>query len=275
MAKRFTDSEKWEDAWFQELESKHKLFWFYLLDKCDHAGVWKVNFRTASFFTDSNLEYEETIQVFKLRITEISNEYWLINKFIKYQYNKEIGELNVNNKVHLSVLNKLNNFIQFKPLVSTLLGTKDKNKAIDKDKDIVIHKEDSKIEDISKEVSIDTNTVGKFSDAFYRLWNSNTPSAPNKNEMGSSRDVKDNVGTIYTKIVEMKGKKTDKDVTPKEVYNMSVQLEHQNRFNFFSRVVDGLDSAFTSNTNRFGKELREHLGDSIRKEFETFKNKPY
>ena len=154
MAKRFTDSEKWEDAWFQELESKHKLFWFYLLDKCDHAGVWKVNFRTASFFTDSNLEYEETIQVFKLRITEISNEYWLINKFVKYQYNKEIGELNVNNKVHLSVLNKLNNFIQFKPLVSPLLGIKDKDKdkAIDKDKDkptdkdIVIYKDDNTIE---------------------------------------------------------------------------------------------------------------------------------
>ena len=151
MAKRFTDSTKWEDAWFQELEPKHKLFWVYLLDKCDHAGIWKVNFRTASFFTDTHLEYESTINVFKLRITEINKEYWLVNKFIPYQYNKDISELNPNNNVHLSVLNKLNSFIQFKPLVSPLLGAKDKDK--DKYKEKAIEKaidKDNDIDDYSK-----------------------------------------------------------------------------------------------------------------------------
>jgi len=41
MAKRFTASEKWEDLWFSELSNKYKLFWIYLLDKCDNAGVWE------------------------------------------------------------------------------------------------------------------------------------------------------------------------------------------------------------------------------------------
>ena len=73
----------------------------------------------------------------------------------------------------------------------------------------------------------------------------------------------------------MKSKNKDKDVTPNDVYEMSVQLEHTNRFNFFDRVLKGVESAFTSNTKRWGNDLREHIGDSITEEFEKHKNNPY
>lgn len=148
MAKRFTDNEKWKDAWFMDLQAKYKLFWLYLLDECNHAGVWKVNFKVASFYIGDHLEYSEVVRVLKERITILDDNYWYIKKFIKYQYKCEIQELNIKNKAHLSVIKLLNEYKQFKPLTRPLLGVKDK----DKDKDIIIdnNKIDLWIKKISK-----------------------------------------------------------------------------------------------------------------------------
>ena len=49
MAKRFTDSTKWQKPWFNNLETKHKLFWLYILDSCNHAGIWDCNISLAEF----------------------------------------------------------------------------------------------------------------------------------------------------------------------------------------------------------------------------------
>lgn len=90
MAKRFTDSEKWDDPWFAELPSKYKLFWIYLLDECDHAGVWKVNFRKAHFMIGESLEQAEVLRYVSDRVQKIDESYWLILKFVNFQY----GSLN-------------------------------------------------------------------------------------------------------------------------------------------------------------------------------------
>lgn len=134
MAKRFTDSEKWKDAWFMDLPSKYKLFWIYILDECNHAGIWKVNFRVASFYVGEHLEHSEVTRLLKDRIDILNSEYWYIKKFIKYQYKVEYKDLNIKNKAHLSVLKILNEYKDFKPLTSPLLGAKDK----DKDKDSIL-----------------------------------------------------------------------------------------------------------------------------------------
>jgi len=140
MAKRFTDNEKWKDAWFMDLPSKYKLFWLYLLDECNHAGIWKVNFKIAIFHIGENLEYSEVKRMLDLRIEVLNDEYWYIKKFIKYQYKADIKELNTKNKAHESVLKLLNEWTYFKPLTSPLLGVKDKDK--DKDKYIMYNKDD-------------------------------------------------------------------------------------------------------------------------------------
>ncbi len=134
MAKRFTDNEKWKDIWFMDLPSKYKLFWLYILDECNHAGIWKVNFKVASFHIGEHLEYSEVTRVLKNRINILSDEYWYIEKFIKYQYKCDISGLNPNNNAHLSVIKLLNEYEIFKPLTSPSLGAKDK----DKDKDNII-----------------------------------------------------------------------------------------------------------------------------------------
>jgi hypothetical protein len=109
MARRWTDSNKWEDAWFMDLPSKYKLFWLYLCDKCDHAGVWEVNWRMAQFIVGENLEPAETKRLFKDRIIEVDNgRYWYLKKFIDFQQGTH--ELNPANKCHKSIISILNKF---------------------------------------------------------------------------------------------------------------------------------------------------------------------
>ena len=47
MAKRFTDTDKWKKKWFRELKPISKCFWSYLLDNCNHAGIWEVDISLA------------------------------------------------------------------------------------------------------------------------------------------------------------------------------------------------------------------------------------
>ena len=129
MAKRFTDSEKWDDPWFSELPNKFKLLWILILDKCDHAGFYKVNLKMAEFCTGEKYELQEVKGILDGRIREISPEKWFIPKFIDFQY----GELNDESRVHKSVYSILKKEGVFKGCSHPMDRLKDKDK--DKDKD--------------------------------------------------------------------------------------------------------------------------------------------
>lgn len=102
--KRFTDTGLYDKEWFQVLELKYKVFWEYLLKRCDHAGVWDVNLRLAGFQIGAEFDYKETLDAFGSRLVVITDDKWLINKFILFQYG---GELNPANRVHSSVIDIL------------------------------------------------------------------------------------------------------------------------------------------------------------------------
>jgi len=148
MSKRFTDTNKWDDEWFLELSPESKLFYGYILDKCDHAGVWKVNFKLANFLTGKKYNKDKILTEFSSRIHVISDEYWLIRKFIDFQY----GALSENNNAHKGVLKILNKFniLDYKSLganeglISTSAGAQDKDKDKDKEKDKEKEKEKEK-----------------------------------------------------------------------------------------------------------------------------------
>lgn len=85
MAKRLTDSTKWNDGWFTDLPMDMKLVWLYILDMCDHSGVYKVNLKLLKFQTGSERTEEEIIEYLKDRIY-IKSDKWFIPKFITFQY---------------------------------------------------------------------------------------------------------------------------------------------------------------------------------------------
>jgi len=135
MSKRFTSTDKWDKHWIHVLKPRHKLFWVYLLDKCDHAGIWEVNIELAEFQLGIKLDVPTLLSVFKDQIVVINNKSkWFIPGFIDFQY----GVLKPDNRVHESVLSILSRYkipkVQgpCKGLNRSLKGPMDK----DKDKDI-------------------------------------------------------------------------------------------------------------------------------------------
>lgn len=86
MAKRFTDSEKWKDVWFSELTNDEKIVWLFLLDDCNHSGIWQVNLRRLNFECRTNYTLSDLQKFLGNRVCELSEEKWFIPKFISFQY---------------------------------------------------------------------------------------------------------------------------------------------------------------------------------------------
>lgn len=92
MAKRLSDTEKWKDEWFCDLSSKQKLFWLFVLDEVDHAGIWKVNFRYANFAIGETYTKDECIEFLGDRLYVVDEKKWFFPKFIKFQNQKGLSE---------------------------------------------------------------------------------------------------------------------------------------------------------------------------------------
>lgn len=130
MAKRFTDSDKWKKPLIRSLQAPYKLLWLYILDDCDHAGIWQVDMPVAEIRIGEKLDEKEAIKSFGDKIVVIDNgEKWFIKDFIEFQY----GELNPTNRVHESVLTILKKY-KIKEHISPLQRAKDKDKDKEKDK---------------------------------------------------------------------------------------------------------------------------------------------
>jgi hypothetical protein len=82
MAKRFTDSEKWSDPWFLSLKTREKLFWLFLIDRCDHAGIWKASWTQVRDIFGGLPD----IRVFQDRMYQIGPETYFLPKFLTFQY---------------------------------------------------------------------------------------------------------------------------------------------------------------------------------------------
>ena len=157
MAKRFSDTEKWKKPFIRSLETRNKLLWVYILDECDHAGIWQVDFEIAEIKIGEKLDMHKAIAQFgnKIQIFD-SGEKWFIPGFIDFQY----GLLNPSNRVHSSVLTILEKYnllgaIKGKLHTSPLQGAKDKDKEKDKDMDMV----QDKVKDCTNNNN-DTQPVG-------------------------------------------------------------------------------------------------------------------
>jgi hypothetical protein len=138
MPKRFTDTEKWKKPFIRGLQGPYKLLWFYILDDCDHAGIWQIDMEVACIRIGENVTLDGACEAFGDHIFLIDQGKLFVPDFISFQY----GELKEVNRMHASVISILKKFNLYnpeqgatKPLVSPFQGAKDKDKDKVKDKD--------------------------------------------------------------------------------------------------------------------------------------------
>lgn len=170
MAKRFTDSEKWSKPFIRNMKSAYKLLWLYMLDECNHAGIWQVDLDVAQLKMGEKLNYGDAINFFGAKIYAFdNNEKWFIPDFIEFQY----GDLNPENRAHNSVIVLLNKYNlmdvlkhKIKPLTSPLQGAMDMDKDKDMVKDIVLLIEDDGFKKFKKWIGEKAPNVLKMKEPF-------------------------------------------------------------------------------------------------------------
>ena len=127
----------WDEDWFISLSKDEKLFWQYIKDKCDHAGIWKPNVRVFNSVNEAQVELEaffEKINSDKERIIKVNASHWLLVDFFKVQYGTI---LNTNNRVHKSIFDRYAQLGVNLTSIRGLKGVKEGVKEREKDKDSI------------------------------------------------------------------------------------------------------------------------------------------
>lgn len=149
MAKRFTDSNKWDDDWFLELSLEYKLAWNYICDKCDAVGVWKPSRKAISFHLGVEVDLVEFRKICgEKRIFVMPNGNWWITGFCSFNYG-ELREDLTSKTVHhyIKLLKNHGLWIGYTEGIHT---PKEKEKEKEKEKDKEKEKEKAKEKDAPK-----------------------------------------------------------------------------------------------------------------------------
>ena len=168
-----TDTDKWKKRFLRDLKPQHKLLWFYILDDCNHAGIWDVDIEVASIRVGEELIYDMLPQAFLDKIVIFDNgDKWFIPEFIDFQY----GELNPNSNVHKSVIAllekyNLEGYLKGSQGVQSTLNNKDKDKDIVKVKAKVKRFVKPTIEEVADYCNERNNDVD--AEKFYDYYSSN------------------------------------------------------------------------------------------------------
>lgn len=85
MAKRFIDTELFNDPWFIDLSKEGKIGWIYFITRCNHAGIIEISERLFKIQTGCD-SLDRVIEQLKNRIITVREKVFFIPKFITYQY---------------------------------------------------------------------------------------------------------------------------------------------------------------------------------------------
>ena len=157
MAKRFHDTEIWEEDWFIALPRDYRDLWLYIKDTCDHAGIWRPKIAGFNKLYECEVNLIEALRLFNQdrpktapRVIVLKNGRWLLTGFIPFQYgtklnlaspmHRSIYALLIENEVSLTSIRPLVEVSErsWRGLgeVSGRVGGRDKDKDKDKDKEI-------------------------------------------------------------------------------------------------------------------------------------------
>lgn len=102
MAKRFTDTDKWDDDWFLSLPPRYKCVWSWLCDHCDGIGLQKLSLSKLSFEIGEPINLDDFDKYFGERAHWLSHDTIWIHGFIFAQHKT----LYPTNKAHVNIARK-------------------------------------------------------------------------------------------------------------------------------------------------------------------------
>ena len=102
--RRWTETTKWTDRWFRRLDVTSKVFYLYLLDNCDEAGVWEEDFEMLAFHTGISICRDALVEDLGERLQVLEGEKILVRKFLPFQQPKG---LKPNVPFHKKILERL------------------------------------------------------------------------------------------------------------------------------------------------------------------------
>lgn len=141
MSKRFIDTSIFRKGFIRSLEAPYKLLWLYIINECDHSGLWDVEVEVAE--ARLGLKFKgDIISKFGGKVIPVDGgKKWFIPSFIDFQY----GSLKADNRVHASVISSLKKFdllntdnsikVHVSPLQGAIYMDKDKDMDTDKEKE--------------------------------------------------------------------------------------------------------------------------------------------
>jgi hypothetical protein len=97
--KRFTETNKWRDAWFRRLSAGAKLAWVYITENCDAVGMIEIDLGLLSEDCSVKLNPGH-ISELGSRLIKIGEGRFFIPKFIHFQY----GELSEKCPPHRTIM---------------------------------------------------------------------------------------------------------------------------------------------------------------------------
>lgn len=98
----YSDLNLFQEDWFSELSSKHKVLWHYLSVSCNVAGIWSPNFKTASALTGEKFS-DSDLKAFGARIRRLQSGKILLVGYATEQW----GDLSSNQGIHKKILGLL------------------------------------------------------------------------------------------------------------------------------------------------------------------------
>ncbi|MCH8903131.1 MAG: hypothetical protein IIA45_04375 [Bacteroidetes bacterium] len=104
MPLRFTESTKWENQWFRKLKPQAKLVYLFLVDNCDLAGFYELDFEAMAFKTSlKQQQIEQSIDQLKSKFERNDPWIWLTD-FMKQQKNYPLKQ---NNPAHRNIIKSI------------------------------------------------------------------------------------------------------------------------------------------------------------------------
>lgn len=135
--KRFSDTKRFDEAWYGDLSIDHKIAYEYVWARADNAGVWSPNFKLADFQLGKKIDWTSLPSKTGKRVQALPSGLWVLVGFVETQ----CGVLSVASRPHAVVISLLKGYgllkndslsIEYPESTDALL---DKYKEKEKDKD--------------------------------------------------------------------------------------------------------------------------------------------